>query len=207
MLILSAHRGLYWETLCLCSPEPATLLPPLPLTSCQSSPSLSLLSSFTILSVAVSVSLVYTSLLPPAVVRGQNWRWQEWQYPSLISWWPSASSMQLTPMPSELQKWVRLIPPVLHSSILLLSSIPLLLFLHSPNSQIPDVRWEDVGGLAEAKQEVLDAIQLPLAHPDLFSQGLRRSGVLLYGPPGTGKTLLAKAVATECGVHFMRYNI
>ena len=83
--------------------------------------------------------------------------------------------------------------------------------LHSPKSQfhqtrnqIPNVRWEDVGGLSEAKQEVLDAIQLPLAHPHLFSQGLRRSGVLLYGPPGTGKTLLAKAVATECGVHFMR---
>ena len=71
--------------------------------------------------------------------------------------------------------------------------------------QIPCVRWEDVGGLAEAKQEVLDAIQLPLAHPDLFAGGLRRSGVLLYGPPGTGKTLLAKAVATECGVHFLRY--
>lgn len=70
--------------------------------------------------------------------------------------------------------------------------------------QIPDVRWEDVGGLAEAKQEVLDAIQLPLMHPDLFQGGLRRSGVLLYGPPGTGKTLLAKAVATECGVHFLR---
>ena len=73
--------------------------------------------------------------------------------------------------------------------------------------QIPNVRWEDVGGLAEAKQEVLDAIQLPLMHPDLFAGGLRRSGILLYGPPGTGKTLLAKAVATECGVHFLRYSV
>ena len=71
-------------------------------------------------------------------------------------------------------------------------------------NQIPNVRWEDVGGLGEAKQEVLDAIQLPLSHPHLFTEGLRRSGVLLHGPPGTGKTLLAKAVATECGVHFLR---
>ncbi len=75
-----------------------------------------------------------------------------------------------------------------------------------PHTQIPDVRWEDVGGLAQAKQEVLDAIQLPLQHPELFSGGLRRSGVLLYGPPGTGKTLLAKAVATECAIHFLRYG-
>ena len=76
-------------------------------------------------------------------------------------------------------------------------------FPHTWN-QIPNVRWEDVGGLGEAKQEVLDAIQLPLSHPHLFTEGLRRSGVLLHGPPGTGKTLLAKAVATECGVHFLR---
>lgn len=94
------------------------------------------------------------------------------------------------------------------TTILSTSYIKRVTAVHSPIpmiwNQVPDVRWEDVGGLAEAKQEVLDAIQLPLAHPDLFSQGLRRSGVLLYGPPGTGKTLLAKAVATECGVHFMR---
>ena len=80
---------------------------------------------------------------------------------------------------------------------------PMSPFPHTWN-QIPNVRWEDVGGLGEAKQEVLDAIQLPLSHPHLFTEGLRRSGVLLHGPPGTGKTLLAKAVATECGVHFLR---
>jgi len=70
--------------------------------------------------------------------------------------------------------------------------------------QIPSVQWEDVGGLAEAKQEILDTIQLPLLHPELFTAGLRRSGVLLYGAPGTGKTLLAKAVATECSLNFLR---
>ncbi|XP_072031477.1 peroxisomal ATPase PEX6-like [Amphiura filiformis] len=69
--------------------------------------------------------------------------------------------------------------------------------------KIPNVSWEDVGGLANVRAEILDTIQLPLQHPELFAAGLRRSGVLLYGPPGTGKTLLAKAVATECSLNFL----
>ncbi|KAL5977228.1 peroxisomal assembly protein [Asimina triloba] len=69
--------------------------------------------------------------------------------------------------------------------------------------KVPNVKWEDVGGLEEVKKSILDTVQLPLLHKDLFSSGLRkRSGVLLYGPPGTGKTLLAKAVATECSLNF-----
>ncbi|XP_070778486.1 peroxisomal ATPase PEX6 [Enoplosus armatus] len=69
--------------------------------------------------------------------------------------------------------------------------------------KIPDVRWEDVGGLQQVKKEILDTVQLPLQHPELLSLGLNRTGVLLYGPPGTGKTLLAKAVATECSMTFL----
>ncbi|KAI0495636.1 hypothetical protein KFK09_021939 [Dendrobium nobile] len=70
--------------------------------------------------------------------------------------------------------------------------------------KVPNVKWEDVGGLEEVKRSILDTVQLPLIHKDLFSSGLRkRSGVLLYGPPGTGKTLLAKAVATECSLNFL----
>ncbi|XP_059625724.1 peroxisomal ATPase PEX6 isoform X4 [Cornus florida] len=70
--------------------------------------------------------------------------------------------------------------------------------------KVPDVKWEDVGGLEDVKKSILDTVQLPLLHKDLFSSGLRkRSGVLLYGPPGTGKTLLAKAVATECSLNFL----
>ncbi|XP_066281177.1 peroxisomal ATPase PEX6-like [Branchiostoma lanceolatum] len=69
--------------------------------------------------------------------------------------------------------------------------------------KIPNVSWEDVGGLAQVRAEILDTIQLPLQHPQLFAAGMRRSGVLLYGPPGTGKTLLAKAVATECSLNFL----
>ena len=69
--------------------------------------------------------------------------------------------------------------------------------------KIPNVTWDDVGGLASVKNEILDTVQLPLEHPELFADGVKkRSGVLLYGPPGTGKTLLAKAVATTCSLNF-----
>lgn len=70
--------------------------------------------------------------------------------------------------------------------------------------RVPNVQWADVGGQEEAKQAILETIQLPLLQPQVFAGGLRqRSGVLLYGPPGTGKTMLAKAVATECNLAFL----
>eukprot|EP00475_Leptophrys_vorax_P028576 TRINITY_DN4142_c0_g1_i1.p1 TRINITY_DN4142_c0_g1~~TRINITY_DN4142_c0_g1_i1.p1 ORF type:complete len:575 (-),score=182.44 TRINITY_DN4142_c0_g1_i1:35-1759(-) len=77
--------------------------------------------------------------------------------------------------------------------------------LGSKASQIPSVKWEDVGGLASVKEEIKDAIDLPVKYADLFgSEGVKpRAGLLLYGPPGTGKTLLAKAIATECSFNFM----
>ena len=69
---------------------------------------------------------------------------------------------------------------------------------------IPDIKWDDVGGLEDVKRSLLDTIELPLKCPHLFASGVkRRSGVLLYGPPGTGKTLLAKAVASQCGLNFL----
>ncbi|KAG8988842.1 peroxisomal assembly protein [Tulasnella sp. JGI-2019a] len=69
--------------------------------------------------------------------------------------------------------------------------------------KIPNVSWDDVGGLGSVKRDILDTIQLPLEHPELFADGMKkRSGILLYGPPGTGKTLLAKAVATSCSLNF-----
>ncbi|POW11224.1 hypothetical protein PSTT_05392 [Puccinia striiformis] len=70
--------------------------------------------------------------------------------------------------------------------------------------RIPKVSWDDIGGLAKVREEILETVQLPIQHPELFANGLkRRSGLLLYGPPGTGKTLLAKAVATSCGLNFL----
>ena len=70
------------------------------------------------------------------------------------------------------------------------------------SSSLPNVRWEDIGGLESIRKEIMDAVELPLKHPELF-KGSRRSGILLFGPPGTGKTLVAKAVARECGLPFL----
>ena len=69
--------------------------------------------------------------------------------------------------------------------------------------KIPNVSWEDVGGLELVKDAVMETIQLPLERPELFAKGMKkRSGILFYGPPGTGKTLLAKAIATEFSLNF-----
>ncbi len=67
------------------------------------------------------------------------------------------------------------------------------------------VNYEDIGGLGEELKMVREMIELPLRHPQIFDTlGIDPPrGVLLHGPPGTGKTLLAKAVASESGVHFM----
>ena len=69
----------------------------------------------------------------------------------------------------------------------------------------PNVRWDDIGGLAEVKQELMEAVEWPLAYPKLFSHMAASppKGIMLYGPPGTGKTLMAKAVATESQANFI----
>jgi transitional endoplasmic reticulum ATPase len=71
--------------------------------------------------------------------------------------------------------------------------------------EVPNVRWEDVGGLTEIKQRLVEAVEWPLQYPDLFNQaGIRPpKGILLSGSPGCGKTLLAKAVASESNVNFI----
>ncbi|MFS8637549.1 MAG: CDC48 family AAA ATPase [Gemmatimonadota bacterium] len=71
--------------------------------------------------------------------------------------------------------------------------------------QVPNVRWDDVGGLEEAKQILREGVELPLKHPEAFHRlGIRPAkGFLLFGPPGTGKTLLAKAVAREAESNFI----
>ena len=70
----------------------------------------------------------------------------------------------------------------------------------------PDVKYSDIGGLDIQKQEIREAIELPLTHPELYAQiGIDPPrGVLLYGPPGTGKTMLAKAVAHHTNASVIR---
>jgi transitional endoplasmic reticulum ATPase len=71
--------------------------------------------------------------------------------------------------------------------------------------QVPDVKWEDIGGLEETKRELQEMVQYPIEHRGLFERfGMQASrGVLFYGPPGCGKTLMAKAIANECGANFI----
>ncbi|WP_435128964.1 CDC48 family AAA ATPase [Halobaculum sp. D14] len=71
--------------------------------------------------------------------------------------------------------------------------------------EVPDVTWEDVGGLGETKERLRETIQWPLDYPEVFEAMDMESakGVLMYGPPGTGKTLLAKAVANESESNFI----
>lgn len=69
----------------------------------------------------------------------------------------------------------------------------------------PNVRWEDIGALDDAKQELKEAVEWPLKYGKVFAHMNAKppKGILLYGPPGTGKTMLAKAVATESEANFI----
>ncbi len=71
--------------------------------------------------------------------------------------------------------------------------------------EVPNIRWDDIGGLKHAKQELMEAVEWPLKYPEVFNAVNIKppKGILLYGPPGTGKTLLAKAVANESNANFI----
>lgn len=92
---------------------------------------------------------------------------------------------------------VDILPPEADSSISIVG-----------DNQKPDVTYADVGGLDVQKQEIREAVELPLTQGDLYSQiGIDPPrGVLLYGPPGTGKTMLVKAVANSTTASFIRIN-
>ncbi|KAJ4713350.1 cell division cycle 48 [Melia azedarach] len=71
--------------------------------------------------------------------------------------------------------------------------------------EVPNVNWEDIGGLETVKRELQETVQYPVEHPEMFEKfGMSPSrGVLFYGPPGCGKTLMAKAIANECQANFI----
>ncbi|HZB65433.1 MAG TPA: CDC48 family AAA ATPase, partial [Nitrososphaeraceae archaeon] len=71
--------------------------------------------------------------------------------------------------------------------------------------EVPDIKWEDIGGLSSIKQELQEAVEWPLKYNQIFtySDATPPKGILLYGPPGTGKTLMAKAAANESEANFI----
>lgn len=71
--------------------------------------------------------------------------------------------------------------------------------------EVPDIRWEDIGGLSTIKQELQEAVEWPLKYLEVFTyaDATPPKGILLYGPPGTGKTLMAKAAANESEANFI----
>lgn len=77
--------------------------------------------------------------------------------------------------------------------------------LRESQVEIPDVHWDDVGGLEDVKRELHETVQYPVEHAEKYIKfGMSPSkGVLFYGPSGCGKTLLAKAIANECGANFI----
>jgi transitional endoplasmic reticulum ATPase len=77
--------------------------------------------------------------------------------------------------------------------------------LRETHVEIPNITWEDIGGLENVKRELQETVQYPIEHPEKFTKfGMDASrGVLFYGPPGCGKTLLAKAIANECQANFI----
>ena len=74
--------------------------------------------------------------------------------------------------------------------------------------EVPNIRWETIGGLKDVKEQLKESVEWPLKSPEAFKRlGVTPpKGILLYGPPGTGKTLLAKAVATESEANFILVN-
>jgi len=81
-------------------------------------------------------------------------------------------------------------------------------YVETREARVPDVTYDDIGGLGEVINEIREVVELPLKHPELFDRlGITPpKGVLLHGPPGTGKTLLAQALANEAKAHFATIN-
>lgn len=71
------------------------------------------------------------------------------------------------------------------------------------SSQVPDTKWEDIGGIDHVRREIEETIEIPLKYAELFGPGVRRSGLLLHGKPGCGKTMVARAIASQCNLSFI----
>lgn len=105
------------------------------------------------------------------------------------------------PIPSEILENLRITDDDFQSALRLVEPSA----MREVMVEVPNVNWEDVGGLESVKEELRESIEWPLKYPHLYKRaGIRPiNGVLLFGPPGCGKTLLAKAVATESEINFL----
>ncbi|KAF8061586.1 putative RPT3-26S proteasome regulatory subunit [Lyophyllum atratum] len=135
---------------------------------------------------------------------------------------PSHSTLPLLAQPQDLIMWSEFFPPLTANSSSPLHQVALhrhsnaLVDILPPEAdssismlgkeEKPDVTYQDVGGMDSQKQEIREAVELPLTHFDLYRKiGIDPPrGVLLYGPPGTGKTMLVKAVAHHTTAAFIR---
>jgi transitional endoplasmic reticulum ATPase len=105
----------------------------------------------------------------------------------------------------------RIPPPILEKMVVKMSDFTAAYRDVTPTAmrevyvEVPSVKWTDVGGLEEVKQELREAVELPIKNPEAFKRlGIKPpKGILLYGPPGCGKTLLARAIATESEANFI----
>lgn len=105
----------------------------------------------------------------------------------------------------------RIPPPILEKMVVKMSDFTAAYRDVTPTAmrevyvEVPSVKWTDVGGLEEVKQELREAVELPIKKPEAFKRlGITPpKGILLYGPPGCGKTLLARAIATESEANFI----
>jgi len=115
---------------------------------------------------------------------------------------PSEKEIQTPEIPSEISKTIKVTKEKTKEEIELEQAISDLVITEKPN-----VMWEDVADLEDAKQAIMEALILPLQHPEWFT-GARKpwKGILLFGPPGCGKTHIARAVATEIKATFLNVD-
>ena len=115
---------------------------------------------------------------------------------------PKLKMEENTPIPEEVLQGLRVTNKDFHEALKVVRPSAMREVL----VETPNIGWNDVGGLDTTKQELKEAVEWPLKHPESFQRiGIRPPrGLLLYGPPGTGKTLLAKAVAKESEANFIQ---
>lgn len=115
---------------------------------------------------------------------------------------PEISLREKKPLTEDIYKKLKVTPQDFRDALKVVRSSALREVL----VETPDIKWTDIGGLEKLKQELKEAVEWPLKHPESFTRlGIRPPrGILMYGPPGTGKTLLAKAVAHESEANFIQ---